>query len=163
MPNKKTGNYIFIIIIIAFVFLLAFLIPSLYDAQEGPKTKIYTQEGLETYVITKDLEATVNVIKQSPSTQVNITMTDIASGESDTVILSEGDSETVSFSKGDITVTNLNKISNSLVTIQYDYPMFHGWPAGSQTVVQSLTMLIVMLLFLLIIGGIWIQFGDDNK
>lgn len=110
-----------------------------------------TTEQVEdtTITLTNGLDASVTNIQDDPKSNITVTILDTTNGVTkEETSIDVGDTRTILLSGETIKISHIDKLSNTKSIIQYDYPVFFGWPESAKTLFKNLnTFLMVMSIF----------------
>lgn len=166
MPNKGLNRFELVVIIILILVAVLAVIPTIMTHSNETNLRTISQEEAERTVITANYYSTVlefntsgpdnavDVEIENEETRNNVTLLDIAQGETRTVTLDGNE----------IKVTHDSGITDTLVAMSYEYPTYMGWPAGLQIIVEnSAGILLILILFVLLtLMHLALQGGDSN-
>jgi len=153
MADKMLDNGMKIVVgLMVFALVLAVLGPMAINAYHTPSSSTYNQTENNQVQVVSGLNSNVSSVSDSGTKTVSLTLNETATGNTKTVSsLAEGNNTTVTFSRGgDVTVSFLNKTSNTSAKIQYEYPDDFGWSSGSQALYG------LVPLFIILGGVLWV-------
>lgn len=131
---------------------LSVLVPALYFNLDNPQTTALDHELGQRTVITGDVNAELSAVKPSQGS-VNMSVWDRRTGDSDTTgELAVGSSANVTIAGQNITVTNKAILSDTRALVEYDYPLYIGWPDGSSVLVENTPLILMLAAVMLMVG-----------
>lgn len=142
--------------IIILILGLAFIVPAIFVAQENPKNIVLEQNQGSTETISGSLETVATNVTEP--NLVNITLINRNTGETyETGSISEGSTDSTTFNDGEINITATNILDENTVLMEYDYPVYIGWPSGASTIVENIMLIIIGLLLLILLSIFYIS------
>lgn len=166
MANSRSAGTSALIIGLIIVVLFAFLIPAIFVAQETPTELSTNQAQGEIIILTGTLQASLNDVSDGSASDIDVTILDTKTGQSENIAnLDENQSETVTISGESITVTNIEKASNTEAVIKYEYPLYYSWPEGIKFIVENIVLFMLVFSVLLILAMVLLAMdlsGDSS-
>lgn len=128
----------------------AFLVPTLMSVTEDPQTLETRLEPGQTETVTDGLEVTLN---NSTDTTADVRMTDAETDREQSLMVAQGTTESYNLTGGSGNVTAV-ETTPTAATLEIDYDPMYGWSPAAQTIIDNLGLILTMLLFLVLMGGL---------
>jgi len=152
MPSQMEGTLAAVGMIMTIV-AVSVVIPGLFIALDNPQTTAFEQAQAERIVITGDLSSQVTQITNQQ--EVNVTFLDRKTGETaSTGQMQIGDTVSVTIEGETINVTLKDTLNTDAAVLVYEYPLYIGWPDGSEVIVKNMPDLLIIATLVGLIGTI---------
>lgn len=148
MSPRLTTTLIAFGVLVLFVGLL---LPAVITAANTDASTTQSLDEGTPETITPGLNITLD---SSDGTNATITVTDTNTLDSETNILVEGDTANYSTNNETTTVT-AGTINANSTTATIEYSRTYGWAGGPKAFVGQLDVMLALLAFLLVFGGLW--------
>lgn len=128
----------------------AFVVPTLMDSTETPQTFETRLEPGMTEEVTDGLELAVN---ETGNNEATIVVTDTQTDQEERLVIAQGTTEQYDLPGGSGNITAV-ETTNQAATLDVTYDPMYGWSAGAQAIVDNIDIILVMLMFLVLMGGL---------
>lgn len=147
MPSSTTAAALGLVVL-----LLVLAIPAAITVTDSPATATFDLDEGERASVVQTLSVVVEDTSQNSST---ITLRDSKTIESQTETLSPGETESYQLNGDQMNVT-LRELQgpSANATVAVEYPRTYGWAPGAKTMVDNLPLALVVVAFVVVIGGI---------
>lgn len=151
MPQSESDGVLAAVGMIFLILGLSVLIPGVILNLQSPQTSTFSQGVNERVVITGDVQS--RVVSISNQQEVNVSMFDRKTGEfNSTGALQPGDTAQVVLEGETINVSLVDTFATDEAVLSYEYPLYIGWPDGSELIVQEAPLLILIAAIVLLLG-----------
>lgn len=132
-----------------FTLLIAFAVPPAISASQSTTTDTFVLGEDETAAVTDGLNVTLD---DSTDGNATVTFEDTETGISETVTVNESETVNVTLNGEDVTVT-VTESSELEAQLEVEYSQRYGWDAGAKTVASHLDVILLIVAFALLVGG----------
>lgn len=132
-----------------FALLIAFAVPPAISASQSTTNDTFVLAENETTTVTDGLNVTLDASTDGNATVV---FEDTETGISETVTLNESETVNVTLNGENVTVT-LDDASETEAQVSVEYSPRYGWDAGAKTVAAHLDVILLIVAFALLFGG----------
>lgn len=151
MPQSESDGVLAAVGMIFLILGLSVLIPGVILNLESPQTSTFSQGVNERVVITGDVQS--RVVEITNQQEVNVSMFDRKSGEfNSTGELLPGESTEITLEGEIVNITLVDTFGSDEAVLSYEYPLYIGWPEGSELIVQEAPLLILLATVVLLMG-----------